>query len=213
MCEIHFAIEQNLDMIAHEIGMSEVDIRRVNGLRAGGATATGQILEDCGYQDCLETVVKELEYDKPCEQVAPNLIRAKGIAGGWKSPSQPTDVASAAIIRMNEDGTFMLMTSGQDIGQGSDTVLTQIAAEVLAEAVQASLAGYEAAWKITPLTSGRRSRAAPPTARATRSNWPPRTRRTRSSSWRRSSSDAASATSSSRTAMWCIRSTRTKRSR
>ena len=111
--------------------MSEVDIRRVNGLRAGGATATGQILEDCGYQDCLETVVKELEYDKPCEQVAPNLIRAKGIAGGWKSPSQPTDVASAAIIRMNEDGTFMLMTSGQDIGQGSDTVLTQIAAEVL----------------------------------------------------------------------------------
>ena len=46
MCEIHFAIEQNLDMIAHEIGMSEVDIRRVNGLRAGGATATGQILED-----------------------------------------------------------------------------------------------------------------------------------------------------------------------
>lgn len=131
MCEIHFAIEQNLDMIAHEIGMSEVDIRRVNGLRAGGATATGQILEDCGYQDCLETVVKELEYDKPCEQVAPNLIRAKGIAGGWKSPSQPTDVASAAIIRMNEDGTFMLMTSGQDIGQGSDTVLTQIAAEVL----------------------------------------------------------------------------------
>ena len=32
---------------------------------------------------------------------------------------------------MNEDGTFFLMTSGHDIGQGSDTALTQIAAEVL----------------------------------------------------------------------------------
>ena len=131
MCEIHFGLEQNLDMVAREIGISEVEIRRINGLRAGGITGTGQVLEDSGYQDCLETVVKEMDYDTPSVSPSPTKIRAKGIAGGWKSPSMPTDVASAAIIRMNEDGTFFLMTSGQDIGQGSDTALTQIAAEVL----------------------------------------------------------------------------------
>ena len=131
MCEIHFGLEQNLDAVAHEIGISEVEIRRINGLRAGGITGTGQVLEDSGYQDCLETVIKEMDYDTPSVSPSPTKVRAKGIAGGWKSPSMPTDVASAAIIRMNEDGTFFLMTSGQDIGQGSDTALTQIAAEVL----------------------------------------------------------------------------------
>ena len=131
MCEIHFGLEQNLDVVAHEIGISEVEIRRINGLRAGDLTGTGQVLEDSGYQDCLETVIKEMDYDTPSVSPSPTKIRAKGIAGGWKSPSMPTDVASAAIIRMNEDGTFFLMTSGQDIGQGSDTALTQIAAEVL----------------------------------------------------------------------------------
>lgn len=131
MCEIHFGLEQNLDVVAHEIGISEVEIRRINGLRAGGITGTGQVLEDSGYQDCLETAIKEMDYDTPSVSPSPTKVRAKGIAGGWKSPSMPTDVASAAIIRMNEDGTFFLMTSGQDIGQGSDTALTQIAAEVL----------------------------------------------------------------------------------
>lgn len=131
MCEIHFGLEQNLDAVAHEIGISEVEIRRINGLRAGGITGTGQVLEDSGYQDCLETVIKEMDYGTPSVSPSPTKVRAKGIAGGWKSPSMPTDVASAAIIRMNEDGTFFLMTSGQDIGQGSDTALTQIAAEVL----------------------------------------------------------------------------------
>ena len=103
MCEIHFGLEQNLDVVAHEIGISEVEIRRINGLRAGGITGTGQVLEDSGYQDCLETVIKEMDYDTPSVSPSPTKVRAKGIAGGWKSPSMPTDVASAAIIRMNED--------------------------------------------------------------------------------------------------------------
>ena len=132
MCEIHFAIEQNMDIIAKELGISPVEIRRINGLRAGETTATGEVMKVSGYQDCLETVVKALEYDKPCEPCAnPHKIRAKGLAAGWKSPSQPTDAASAAIIRMNEDGTFTLQTSAEELGQGSNTVLTQIAAEVL----------------------------------------------------------------------------------
>ncbi len=132
MCEIHFAIEQNIDMIAKEMGISEVDMRRINGLRPGGHTGMGEKMDVAGYQECLEEVVKDIEYDKPCEPSgSPTKIRAKGIAGGWKSPSMPTNAGSAAIIRMNEDGTFYLLSSGMEIGQGAATVLTQIAAEVL----------------------------------------------------------------------------------
>ncbi len=132
MCEIHFGIEQNIDEVAKEIGMDPIEIRRVNGLAPGKSTGTGEIMKSCGFLEALDQVAEAIEYDKPCDPPSgPHKVRGKGIAGGWKSPSQPTNAGSAAIIRMNEDGTFFLMTSGHDIGQGSDTALTQIAAEVL----------------------------------------------------------------------------------
>lgn len=132
MCEIHFGIEQNIDEVAKEIGMDPIEIRRVNGLAPGKSTGTGEIMKSCGFLEALDQVAEAIQYDKPCDPPSgPHKVRGKGIAGGWKSPSQPTNAGSAAIIRMNEDGTFFLMTSGHDIGQGSDTALTQIAAEVL----------------------------------------------------------------------------------
>ena len=132
MCEIHFGIEQNIDEVAKEIGMDPIEIRRVNGFAPGKSTGTGEIMKSCGFLEALDQVAEAIEYDKPCDAPSgPHKVRGKGIAGGWKSPSQPTNAGSAAIIRMNEDGTFFLMTSGHDIGQGSDTALTQIAAEVL----------------------------------------------------------------------------------
>lgn len=132
MCEIHFGIEQNIDEVAKEIGMDPIEIRRVNGLAPGKSTGTGEIMKSCGFLEALDQVAEAIQYDKPCDAPSgPHKVRGKGIAGGWKSPSQPTNAGSAAIIRMNEDGTFFLMTSGHDIGQGSDTALTQIAAEVL----------------------------------------------------------------------------------
>lgn len=132
MCEIHFGIEQNIDEVAKEIGMDPIEIRRVNGLAPGKSTGTGEIIKSCGFLEALDQVAEAIQYDKPCDPPSgPHKVRGKGIAGGWKSPSQPTNAGSAAIIRMNEDGTFFLMTSGHDIGQGSDTALTQIAAEVL----------------------------------------------------------------------------------
>jgi CO/xanthine dehydrogenase Mo-binding subunit len=132
MCEIHFAIEQNIDMVAKALGVSELDVRRINGIRPGGHTGMGEKLDIAGYQECLEEVANDIEYDKPCEPTGnPAKIRAKGIAGGWKAPSMPTNAGSSAILRMNEDGTFILMSSGQEMGQGVSTVLPQIAAEVL----------------------------------------------------------------------------------
>ena len=132
MCEIHFGLEQNIDEVAKEIGMDPIEIRRVNGLAPGKSTGTGEIMKSCGFLEALDQVAEAIQYDKPCDPPSgPHKVRGKGIAGGWKSPSQPTNAGSAAIIRMNEDGTFFLMTSGHDIGQGSDTALTQIAAEVL----------------------------------------------------------------------------------
>lgn len=131
MSEIHFGIEQNLDIVAEQIGISPVEIRRINGLKPGGRTGTGELVEVCGLMECLDNVIRDIELDKEEPTSGPNKRRGKAIACGWKAPSMPNNAASSAVIKLNEDGTAHLLVSAQDIGQGSDTVMTQIAAEVL----------------------------------------------------------------------------------
>jgi CO/xanthine dehydrogenase Mo-binding subunit len=131
MCEIHFGIEQNMDMIAENLGISPVEIRRINGMKPGGTTGTGEVVVQSGLQECLEQVSFDIKLNEKSKPSGPNKVRGKGIACGWKAPSMPNNAASSAIIKLNEDGTAHLLVSAQDIGQGSDTVMTQIAAEVL----------------------------------------------------------------------------------
>lgn len=133
MAEIHFCIEQNMDAVANAIGMDPVEFRKINAHKPGGRTATNEpVYDNCGLVECIDTVAKDIGYYTPSEQPKdPKKVRAKGIACGMKAPSMPNDVASSAIIRLNEDGTAYLSVSAQDIGQGSDTTLIQIAAEAL----------------------------------------------------------------------------------
>lgn len=131
MSEIHYGIEQNMDIIAAELGIDPVEMRRINAQKVGGRTATDSEIKTCGFVECIDNAAQAIDFGKRIEPAGPNMLRGQGFAGGMKAPSMPTDVASSAIVRLNEDGTVFLMTSAQDIGQGSDTVLTQIAAEAL----------------------------------------------------------------------------------
>lgn len=131
MCEIHFGIEQNLDIIAEKLGLTPLEIRRINAIKPGGMTATGEVVDVAGLPECIEVVSKEIELDKKSVSNEKHILRGKGIACGWKAPSMPNNAASSAIIKLNEDGSAHLLVSAQDIGQGSDTVMTQIAAEIL----------------------------------------------------------------------------------
>ncbi len=131
MSEIQFGIEQNLDMIADELGIDKIEIRRLNALKAGSYTSMGEKLDMCGLVECLDIVVGEMDFSKKEKSSNSNKVRGKGIACVFKAPSMPTNAASAAIVKLNEDGTAHLLVTSQDMGQGSDTILVQIAAEVL----------------------------------------------------------------------------------
>lgn len=131
MSEIHFGIEQNLDIIASKLGIDPIDIRRINGIKPGGRTATGEVVEVAGLIECIEQAASDIDLSTKSKSDNPNKVRGKAIACGWKAPSMPNNAASSAIIKLNEDGSAHLLISAQDIGQGSDTVMTQIAAEIL----------------------------------------------------------------------------------
>ncbi|WP_242837299.1 xanthine dehydrogenase family protein molybdopterin-binding subunit [Alkaliphilus transvaalensis] len=133
MSEIHFGIEQNMDIISEKLKIDPIEIRKLNAHKPGGRTATNALVDDaCGLIDCINKVINDIEYHKPSQQPKEDYkVRAKGFACGMKAPSMPNNAASSAIIRINEDGSAYLSVSAQDIGQGSDTALTQIAAEIL----------------------------------------------------------------------------------
>jgi len=62
MSEIHFAIEQNLDIVAYKIGMDPAEFRKKNALKDGSSTVTGQILENVGLIQCLDKVTEDIEW-------------------------------------------------------------------------------------------------------------------------------------------------------
>ena len=126
--------ETQLNMIAHRLGMDPLELRLKNAVRTGDETASGAVLKSCGLVECLEGVADKIGWKEKKANPKPN--RGLGIACGVHftgvrlSPGIDADFAGATMI-VNDDGSVNLATSCVDIGSGSSTALTQIAAEVL----------------------------------------------------------------------------------
>jgi len=132
--QVHYAGETQLNMIAHRVGLDPLELRIKNAVRKGDETATGAILKSCGLVECLEAVGEKIGWKEKKANPKPN--RGLGIACGVHftgvrlSPGIDADFAGATMT-VNDDGSVNLATSCVDIGSGSSTALTQIAAEVL----------------------------------------------------------------------------------
>lgn len=127
MGELHWALEQQIDMIAAKLGMDPVAIRELNAARDGTTNATGEVLRDIGLDKCLAETARLIGMDTPPTE----KYRGKGIACMVKGPSTPGTAASAAFLKINEDGSVNLSLSATEIGQGMQTVMAQIVAEEL----------------------------------------------------------------------------------
>ncbi len=130
MCEMQWGIERQLEEIARELDIDPLEIRLLNGMKEGSTTAAGQVVHDLDYDKCLQVVADKIGWGKKEENVNGKL-RGKGIAGLVKCPAQPSNAASSAIIRINEDGTAHVMIGATEMGQGMLTAISQIASEAL----------------------------------------------------------------------------------
>ncbi len=129
--EVHWMVERQMDQIARRLEMSPAELRFKNLLVSGKVNALGQVMQDYnGRADlCLEAVQKALGVKHPPS--GPRRARGHGLACFMKSPVMRTNAQSGAIIRFNEDGSVTVFTGAVEIGQGANTVLSQIAAEAL----------------------------------------------------------------------------------
>jgi xanthine dehydrogenase molybdenum-binding subunit len=131
-----------MDELARTLEIDPIELRRMNALRVGHVTNTGQLLdESVGLLECIDRVEDELHRifpeDNPFEAKTvsrhPNRRRAWGIAAAFKNTGLgggAPDKASAEV-ELYPDGTAQVRTSSADMGQGLMTVLQLIAAEEL----------------------------------------------------------------------------------
>jgi len=125
MQQIAWAVESQMDMMAERIGIDPVEFRVLNAFEEGDRSATGEVLDSVSVKECIRKVAEAIEWGKPSQD--PN--RGKAICA-WHKFSAP-GTTSSALVKINGDGSVTLLTGASEIGQGSNTVLAQIAAEEL----------------------------------------------------------------------------------
>lgn len=131
MSELHTGIEQTIDMLAEKMGMDAVDFRLKNCVKGGDIILTGMTMHPTGLSQCIEKTAKAIDWDGDTTPSGPNKFRGKGIALMWKAPSMPPNAGSSAEVKFAEDGTIIVSVGGQEIGQGTFTVMAQMAAGAL----------------------------------------------------------------------------------
>ena len=138
-----FAVERQMDRVAEAVGQSPVALRRTNLLRVGDTTATGQLLADSvGATDVLEAVLERSGYEARCAEITAEPLVASGtrrrgigivtvLHGAGFTGSGEATLKGKAAIAVGPDGRFEVLAASTEMGQGSQTVLAQIAAEAL----------------------------------------------------------------------------------
>jgi 4-hydroxybenzoyl-CoA reductase alpha subunit len=129
--QICFARDSQLELIAADLGVDPIDIRHRNALQPGDTTPNGFRIGTFAFDECIDRVVELSGW----REKRGKLPKYRGIGFGCGSHISGARLmghsASAAEIRVQEDGTVQLTTGSTDVGQGADTVLSMIAAEVL----------------------------------------------------------------------------------
>src|SRR5512133_3504492 len=132
---VRFAFESQLDELSTKLGMDPAEIRRRNLLKPPCITINGLRVQSYGLPECIDQVVKRSGWDERKGK----LGRGKGlgiacshyVSGAANSIIRSDMPHSTVNIKIDRDGGVVVYTGASEIGQGSDTMTAQIAAEVL----------------------------------------------------------------------------------
>ncbi|MEP3279789.1 MAG: molybdopterin cofactor-binding domain-containing protein [Stappiaceae bacterium] len=141
------------DELAEKCGLDRLEFRRINALQDGDTSVCGQTLEGVGIRECLDSLVAPWEQARADAEefnaVSVDIKRGIGVASCWYGCGN-TALPNPSTIRLGitADGRLRLHQGATDIGQGSNTVITQICADELG----LSLAQFELVSPDTALT-------------------------------------------------------------
>jgi CO/xanthine dehydrogenase Mo-binding subunit len=137
-----FALERHLDVCAAQLGLDPAELRRKNFLKIGDTMATGQVIQEkLDLAGLMDRTLQEIGYTEKRRSFAvinatdEPIKRGVGISvfmhGCGFTGSGETYLASVAGIEGLADGRVAVLAASTEIGQGKDTVFSQIASEAL----------------------------------------------------------------------------------
>ena len=130
-----FALESAVNLLAEKLGLDPTEVRLKNISKEGETFLTGQgvLLGSSSLDRCIEKGKEMIGWkDKfPCRTMENNKVRAVGMAITMQG-SGIANIGTASVeLRLNDDATFTLLSGATEMGHGCDTILTQMAAEIL----------------------------------------------------------------------------------
>lgn len=143
--QAYFALNQQYDAIARQVNQDVLDFIKKWHIRKGetsevfkalgeGKEGVEQIINSCKLDECIDRGAELIGWNHKRgkkQELTPGFVRGVGVAVAMQGSGIPMIDLGAAYMKMNEDGSFNLDIGATDIGTGSDTILAQIAAEVL----------------------------------------------------------------------------------
>ncbi len=137
--DVRFAFESLLDQMAHEIGLDPFAVRRANLLRAPTFTDNDLMVNSYGLPECLDWVERASGWKARKGKLPKANGARKGLGmacshyiSGASKPVNWTGEPHATVkIKLDFDGSIVVLSGAADIGQGSTTILAQTVAEVL----------------------------------------------------------------------------------
>jgi 4-hydroxybenzoyl-CoA reductase subunit alpha len=132
---VRFAFESQLDELAAKIGLDPAEIRQRNLLKPPCITVNGLRVQSYGLPECIEKTVERSGW----KQRRGKLPKGRGlgiacshyVSGAANSIIRSDMPHSTVNIKIDRDGGVVVYTGASEIGQGSDTMTAQVAAEVL----------------------------------------------------------------------------------
>ena len=121
-----WAYESQMDIIADEMGIDRVELRRRNLLVEGDTFATGETLHGVRFGEVLSDALQLHDAPVPVNEAGSRIRTGRGSAVIIKSTITPS--TSEASVKLDSDGSLQVLTSTVEMGQGAHTALAQIAA-------------------------------------------------------------------------------------
>nr|WP_072515116.1 xanthine dehydrogenase subunit XdhA [Ndongobacter massiliensis] len=138
--QITFAVESQMDDIAYDKGWDPVQFRLDNIVQKGFFDPFDRFyVESNGLRECILKGAESIDWDNKEEEYrqfnakSSNLKKGVGMAVfAYKTGVYPVQIETASSrLLLNEDGTLLIQTGATELGQGSDTVMTQMASSIL----------------------------------------------------------------------------------
>lgn len=123
--------EAQMDMMAKELGLDPVDIRLKNGLTAGEMTATKSKITSCGLKDTIIEASEKTNFKKRWKKKEKNRGIGMGCVAIMCGFPMGFRSGSSCYVKINDDGQVTLVTGLVDNGQGNESMVIQVASEVL----------------------------------------------------------------------------------